>query len=111
MRVLHLISLPFVDGERFSGVPSPTEKGTQMKKPLNVLSRTGQGRSLLALAMSSLFFVLAAVVVNAQQITGTPGSPSATTTINGAYLPPQPPPFGGVINLSATQSKPWWPPS
>jgi hypothetical protein len=46
----------------------------------------------------------------ARQINGTPGSPSATTTINGKYLPPQPAPFGGVINLSAGQSKPYWPP-
>jgi arylsulfatase len=60
--------------------------------------------------MSSLFFLLAAVTVNAQQITGTPGAPNATTTINGTYLPPAPPEFGGVIDLSAKQSKPWWPP-
>ena len=33
----------------------------------------------------------------AQQITGTPGSPSATTTIDGKHLPPPPPQFGGVI--------------
>jgi arylsulfatase len=46
----------------------------------------------------------------AQQITGVPGSPGATTTIDGKYLPPPPPKFGGVINLSAKDSKPWWPP-
>src|SRR5579872_7591892 len=39
-----------------------------------------------------------------------PGSPSATTTIDGKYLPPPPPKFGGEINLSAKDSKPWWPP-
>ena len=33
----------------------------------------------------------------AQQITGTPGSPSATTTIDGNQLPAPPPKFGGVI--------------
>ena len=38
--------------------------------------------------------------VAAQQTTGTPGSPSATTTIDGRYLPAQPQPFGGVINLT-----------
>jgi arylsulfatase len=32
---------------------------------------------------------------NAQTITGTPGSPSATTTIDGKQLPPPPPKFGG----------------
>ena len=45
----------------------------------------------------------------AQQLTGTPGSPSATTTIDGKYLPPPPPKFGGEINLEASQSKPYWP--
>ncbi len=44
----------------------------------------------------------------AQQVTGTPGSPEATTTIDGRYLPPQPPAFGGEINLQASQSKPYW---
>src|SRR5215467_1122323 len=44
------------------------------------------------------------------QVTGTPGSPSATTTINGAQLPPPPPKFGGVIKESYKDSKPWWPP-
>ena len=59
--------------------------------------------------MSFLFFLLAAVIANAQQITGTPGSPSATTTIDGRYLPPPPQPFGGEINPNALQSKPYWP--
>ncbi|WP_439395421.1 arylsulfatase [Bradyrhizobium sp. PMVTL-01] len=45
----------------------------------------------------------------AQQTTGTPGSPGATTTIDGKYLPSPPPKFGGVINLQASQSKPYWP--
>jgi arylsulfatase A-like enzyme len=47
----------------------------------------------------------------AQQTTGTPGSPSATTTIDGKYLPPPPAPFGGTINLDAKDSKPYWPPT
>src|SRR5271167_3259759 len=46
----------------------------------------------------------------AQEITGTPGSPSATTTISGEQLPALPQKFGGVINESAKDSKPWWPP-
>jgi len=46
----------------------------------------------------------------AQQVTGTPGSPSATTTIPGNQLPPPPPKFGGVIKELATESTPWWPP-
>jgi arylsulfatase A-like enzyme len=47
----------------------------------------------------------------AQQITGTPGSPSATTTIDGMQLPPEPPKFDGVIKEDAKDSKPYWPPS
>ncbi len=46
----------------------------------------------------------------AQQVTGTPGSPSATTTISGKQLPPPDPKFGGVIKDDALQSKPWWAP-
>jgi arylsulfatase len=47
--------------------------------------------------------------VLAQQTTGVPGSPDATTTIDGKYLPPPPPKFGGEINLEASKSKPYWP--
>jgi arylsulfatase len=54
--------------------------------------------------------LLAASSAIAQQVYGTPGSPSATTTIPGNQLPPPPPQFGGVIKEDATQSKPWWPP-
>jgi hypothetical protein len=39
-----------------------------------------------------------------EQAPETPGSPGATTTIDGKYLPPPPPQFGGVINLGAEQS-------
>ena len=46
----------------------------------------------------------------AVQVTGVPGSPSATTTIDGAQLPPPPAKFGGVIKESALDSKTWWPP-
>jgi arylsulfatase len=47
----------------------------------------------------------------AQQTTGVPGSPSATTTIDGKYLPPQPAPFDGTINMDAKNSRPYWPPT
>src|SRR2546428_3827837 len=47
----------------------------------------------------------------AQQITGTPGTPSATMTLDGKQLPPEPPKFGGVIKEDAKDSKPYWPPS
>ncbi len=52
-----------------------------------------------------------ALNVNAQvQTTGTPGSPSATTTISGKQLPAPDPPFGGEIKDGALQSKTWWAP-
>ena len=52
---------------------------------------------------------LAAISATAQQVTGVPGSPSATTTIDGKQLPPPPAPFGGVIKEDAKDSKPFWP--
>jgi len=62
--------------------------------------------ALLATGCSS-FFPAAAQ----QQVTGTLGAPSATTTIDGQSLPAEAPPFGGVINLDARDSTPWWPPT
>ncbi len=60
-------------------------------------------------------FALAAITTSlaAQteiQTTGTPGSPSATTTIPGNQLPAPDPKFGGVIEQEALKSKPWWAP-
>ena len=62
-------------------------------------------------ALVSCVFAFAAISFPAlaQQTTGVPGTPSATTTIDGKYLPPPSPPFGGTINLGAEQSKPYWP--
>jgi arylsulfatase A-like enzyme len=62
----------------------------------------------LLIAAAAMFVALPAP---AQEITGTPGSPSATTTLDGRYLPNPPKPFGGVINLDATHSTPYWPPT
>ena len=65
--------------------------------------------------ISTLFVFFAALSgvgpATAQQITGTLGSPSATTTIPGKQLPAPEPAFGGVIKNDALQSKPWWPPT
>src|ERR1700691_5076716 len=44
------------------------------------------------------------------KVTGTLGSPSATTSLDGKQLPPLPPTFGGVIKDSAKDSTPWWAP-
>jgi arylsulfatase len=53
---------------------------------------------------------LAAGPALAQQTTGVPGSPDATTTISGTQLPPPDPKFGGVIKEKASESKAWWAP-
>jgi len=67
------------------------------------------GRATLLAATSLL--LLATTTTHAQQITGTPGAPSATVTIDGKQLPPEPPKFRGVTNEIAKDSKPYWPPS
>jgi len=54
--------------------------------------------------------VLTCFPVAAQQTTGTPGLPGATTTIDGKQLPPPDPKFGGTIKDGALQSTPWWAP-
>ena len=68
------------------------------------------GKAALVVAPSLLVLGFAAASAKAQQVTGTPGSASATTTIDGKQLPPPPPKFGGVIKESAKDSTPWWPP-
>ncbi|WP_374692570.1 hypothetical protein, partial [Accumulibacter sp.] len=71
--------------------------------------------------MPSVLRLLASVAVAAtslatsgwalgQQVTGTLGSPSATSTIGNQQLPAPDPKFGGVIRNEALQSKPWWAP-
>jgi arylsulfatase len=44
------------------------------------------------------------------KITGEPGSPSATITIDGKQLPAPPMKFGGKIERTAEHSKPYWAP-
>jgi arylsulfatase A-like enzyme len=63
---------------------------------------TAFGVSLIALILACPSLAL--------QTTGTPGSPGATTTIDGKQLPPPDPKFGGVIEEKASESKPWWAP-
>jgi hypothetical protein len=55
--------------------------------------------------------MLTAAPAFAQEITGVPGSPSATEAIDGKYLPPPPPKFSGEITLGAEPSKPYGPPT
>jgi arylsulfatase len=70
-------------------------------------------RQTILSSIQTCILAVAAVSLQAEQIqtTGTPGSPGATTTIDGKQLPPPDPRFGGVIKDTATDSKPWWPPT
>ena len=70
-----------------------------------------KAHSTSRLAVSIAAAVTCIGFASAQQITGVPGSPSATTTIDGKQLPPPPAKFGGVIREDAKDSKPYWPPS
>ena len=65
--------------------------------------------SLRLLLCASVCLALGASMGQAQQVTGVPGSPSATTTIDGQQLPAPPEKFGGKIGREATKSKPYWP--
>lgn len=67
--------------------------------------------SVAVLVAAATFLGAHGSPAQAQQTTGAPGSPSATTTLDGRYLPNPPAPFGGVINLDATTSTPSWPPT
>ena len=79
-----------------------------MRRYSEALHSIAAGKLLLSASVLATIGVGSAL---AQETTGVPGSPSATTTIDGKYLPAPPPPFGGVINLGAEQSKPFWPPT
>src|SRR6266702_1838988 len=70
-------------------------------------------RKIILTSTQTCIFIVAAGALQAEQIqtTGTPGSPGATTTIDGKQLPPPDPKFGGVIKDTATDSEPWWPPT
>jgi hypothetical protein len=65
-------------------------------------------QKVLGLVIALMAFAVGPVM--AQQATGVPGSPEATTTIDGKQLPPPDPKFGGVIKEKASESKAWWPP-
>src|ERR1022692_3191917 len=69
-----------------------------------------KGRDMFHLTASIVIVISCVGRAAAQQVTGVPGSPAATTTIDGKQLPPPPPPFGGVIKERASESTPWWQP-
>jgi arylsulfatase A-like enzyme len=61
-------------------------------------------------SMFTCVLVAVASSLQAQQVTGELGSPSATTTIQGNQIPAPEPKFGGVIKETLQGSKTWWPP-
>jgi arylsulfatase len=61
-------------------------------------------------ALAAALWLACLGAASAQQVTGTLGSPGATTTIPGKQLPAPSPAFGGTIKNDALQSKPWWAP-
>ena len=67
-------------------------------------------QTLRLLLTSTALALVCAAQATAQETTGVPGSPSATTTIDGKQLPSPDPEFGGVIKEKASESTPWWPP-
>src|SRR5499427_3241650 len=81
------------------------ERRRQIMAPLKCLLPLARRGTVGA----ALVFALGVMAGHAQQTTGAPGSPDATTTIDGRYLPNPPAPFGGEINPNALQSKPYWP--
>src|SRR5438067_2155618 len=66
----------------------------------------------MLVAVFSVALMAAAPSARAQvQTTGVLGSPAATTTLDGRYLPTPAAAFGGVINLDATTATPYWSPT
>lgn len=70
-------------------------------------ARASTGRLI---GFGAAFSLLLAFSAHAQRASGAPGSPNATTPIDGRQLPPPPQKFGGKIERDAAQSKPYWPP-
>src|SRR5271166_5505009 len=96
---------PMNNGPRTQDAKEAANRGGLSRRSiLNIMK--GIGASL----GSAVILGKETIVAFAQQITGVLGSPSATTTIPGNQLPPPPPEFGGVINETVKDSKPWWPP-
>ena len=90
------------EGQLLQGRPETSRRCLNLR---NVWSGRVYWIAFAALA----FFGATARGALAQQTTGTPGSPDATTTIDGKYLPAPPQKFEGDIQLNALQSRPSWP--
>ena len=58
-------------------------------------------RSTIFVVLTTISLCMLGTVASAQKMTGTPGSPSATTTIKGDKLPARPQKFDGTIEKTA----------
>src|SRR6266568_3008914 len=94
-----------------SAISHPSKNLQNRTKPGNRNKKMKPDKRILLSGIFAAAVMAAAPSAKAQiQTTGTPGSPSATTTISGNQLPPPEPKFGGVIKEDAKDSKPYWPP-
>lgn len=75
----------------------------------SVVRRFDMKIALPAAAFGAELLLLAATPTLAAQISGTPGSPDATTTIDGKQLPASMQKFEGTIGRTTADSKPYWP--
>ena len=67
----------------------------------------GENMKTKLFTIAILTVALMAPFAQAQLITGTPGSTSATTTLQGDQLPPPPQKFGGVIKETGAAVETW----
>src|SRR5262249_16054990 len=106
VRLLTASSIRTLVGCRLSGSPqhSRCTEVSMIERHLGLTHRLAS----CALVVAFLLLALGAPAL-AQQTSGVPGSPQATTTIPGNQLPPPPQPFEGKIERNAAQSTPYWP--
>src|SRR5262249_35560580 len=80
----------------------------------NIPMKSWRFAALVVVAAGAALGYLSAIAQQgapkARPATPPPGSPGATTTIDGKQLPPPDPKFGGVIKENAAQAKAWWAP-
>ncbi len=103
---LYWVKKELLDSTRNQG-----EQAGAIEQWMQIKGENMKARSFVSAILAFvLAAMLSAVPVFAQQTTGVPGSPDATTTIDGKQLPPPDPKFGGVIKEKASESKAWWDP-
>jgi arylsulfatase len=105
--VRHFQSPPLRVGGEYTYTVKATYQGKEVTRDLRI--RHGAANSL-DLRPEFQSAAPARTPVAARPAAVAPGSPGATSTVDGRHLPNAPPEFRGVINANANQSKPWWPP-